>query len=132
VIVTWTGPLKGPAAGLVVKVGAAACTVGPPVELLELLEELEELELEELLEELLVEEPEVLDELAELLVELVELVVVPGSLSSSPPQATAPVAPPTISAARPRPRKLSFNLMPIVVLPLHAKCMEQCGPIGAG
>jgi len=117
--------------GVTAKVGAA---VGAPAsispELEELLEELllEELLLEELLEllELLVVVP---------LLELVELVLGPPEVlvpppSSSPPQAMPAAAPPISSVARPTPRKLSFNLMPIIVLPLHAYCMEHYGPIG--
>ncbi|MCW5812011.1 MAG: hypothetical protein KIT84_13390 [Labilithrix sp.] len=138
-MVTWTGPLKEPpapgAAGIVVNVGACACSVGPPVDELELLELLELLLVDELVDVLLdvldVLEPLVLlDVEVEVLVDV--LVVEPPPVSSSPPQATPVMAPPTISVARPMPRKLSFNLMPIVVLPLHASCMEHFGPIGTG
>jgi len=96
-------------------VGVAAGASSP-------LDELEELE--ELLE-LLVVEPEldvVEPELDVTLPELVEVWVTPleAPVSSSPPQAMPAAAAPTTSAASPTTRKLSFILMPIVVLPLHA------------
>lgn len=81
----------------------------------------------ELLEVLL---PEVLDELVLVDVLVDVLVVVPGPLSSSPPQATAPAAPPTISVARPRPRKLSFNLMPIVSSHSMHDAWSNAAPLG--
>jgi hypothetical protein len=116
--------------GVTVKVGAAVrapASISPELE--ELLDELldEELLLEELLLEELVELPLVPLELVEL-VEL--LLVLEPPPSSSPPQAMPAAAPPISSVAKPTPRKLSFNLMPIIVLPLHAYCMEHYGPIG--
>lgn len=111
-IVTLTGPVNVPFAGAVtsvVNVGVAAGVVGGIVPLDELLDD--ELLLDELL--LLDDElevllappsftPPVLD---------VELVLLPPELvvtvlSSSPPQATPSMAPPTTSAARLTPRKL--------------------------
>ena len=123
-IVTLTLPVNVPvagSAGSVVNVGVATVCFGPASPELEELLLLEEEEL--LLEELL---------LLDVVLPLVELVVEPelddvlvpvGGVvvsSSSPPQAMPRAAPPTISATRLTPRKLSFILMPIIVLPLHA------------
>jgi hypothetical protein len=132
-IVTWTAPVNVPvagSAGFVVNVGVATCSFGPA----SIVPELEELLLLLLEEELLEEELLVVLPLVELVVEpeLLDDVVDPElePSSSSPPQAMPRAAPPTISATRLAPRKLSFILMPIIVLPLHANGMKHYGPIG--
>jgi hypothetical protein len=124
-IVTLCGAGKVPPFGVIV--GVAAGVVDPPDELLLVVDPLDD--------ELLVVVPELWPELdvvvpPVVLPELVEVLTPPLLLLSSPPQAMPAAAAPTISAASPATRKLSLNLMPIVVLPLHATCMEHCGPIG--
>jgi hypothetical protein len=133
-IVTETAPVNVPvagSAGFVVNVGVATCSFDASM-----LPELEELLLLLLLleEELLEEELLVVLPLVELVEpELDEEVLVPfGGFvsSSSPPQAMPRAAPPTISATRLAPRKLSFILMPIIVLPLHATAWSITAPLG--